>query len=376
MTDRFLFHIPQDVAYLNCAYMAPALKTVGEAGERGLHAYRAPWTRTGEDFFEPAEVLRELFAKLVGGSKENVALVPSTSYGIQIAANNLPIKSGGKIVVLAEQYPSNIYPWRELVKSGSGSIVTVARPPDGGWTKGILDAIDSKTSIVSLPQCHWTDGSWIDLHEVSKKCQKVGAALVLDLTQSLGAAPFKVSEIEPDFLVAASYKWLFGPYGLTYLYVHDRWLDGRPIEFNWVNRLGSENFANLVQYQDLYQPGARRFDVGQKTNLVLMYSAAAALEQVLKWGVDHIALSLRKVTNDIAARAHALGLSVYVSENRCGHMIGLRFSNDLPPGLIAALTKEKIFVSQRGNALRVAPHLYNSAEDIDRLFAVLKLFCK
>ena len=138
----------------------------------------------------------------------------------------------------------------------------------------------------------------------------VGAAFVLDGAQFLGAVPFSVADVRPDFLVAISHKWLLGPYSMGFCYVDPKWQDGTPLEENWLNRAGSEDFSRLVDYQEGYQPGARRYDVGEVSNFILSPIAAAALEQILDWGVDRIAATLRSKTDSIAARASEMGLLV------------------------------------------------------------------
>ena len=104
--------------------------------------------------------------------------------------------------------------------------------------------------------------------------------LVVDASQSLGAAPFALAEIRPDFLVAAAYKWLLCPYGFAVLYVSEQWRDARPLEENWLAREHAEDFANLVRYSDAYMPGSRRFDGGQKCSSTILPGAIAALEQI------------------------------------------------------------------------------------------------
>src|SRR5207302_9711371 len=122
---------------------------------------------------------------------------------------------------------------------------------------------------------------------------EVGAALVVDVTQSLGASPLNVTDVQPDFLVSAAYKWLLGPYSLGFLYVAPQHRQGTPIEFPWINREGSEDFAQLVNYRSTFQPGARRFDVGVKSNFILLPMAIVALQQILQCGVAMIDMTLR-----------------------------------------------------------------------------------
>ena len=207
--------------------------------------------------------------------------------------------------------------------------------------------------------------------KLSHGCRQVQAALVIDATQSLGALPFSVPEVQPDFLVAASYKWLLGPYSLGFIYVNPIYQDGTPLEHNWIHRKNSEDFAGLVNYRDDFQAGARRFDVGERSNFALMPMANTALKQILAWQVPEIAATLSALTEEIAQRATALGLNVAPAQLRAGHLLGIRFPEGVPDGLIDRLAQNKIFVSVRGNSIRISPHLYNTEEDIDKLFSVL-----
>ncbi len=174
-------------------------------------------------------------------------------------------------------------------------------------------------------------------------------------------------------MVCAGYKWLLGPYSLGFLWVAPEHRNGKPIEFNWANRAGSEDFARLVDYRDDYQPGARRFDVGERANFALVPMLNAALEQILEWGVDAIETTLAARTAQIANRAAALGFSSAPADLRAGHFLGLHFPDKrCPPGLLEALAADQVHVSVRGSAMRVTPHLYNTDDDVDRLFAPLE----
>jgi len=149
--------------------------------------------------------------------------------------------------------------------------------------------------------------------------------------------------------------------------------DGRPLEHNWIAREASEDFAGLIDYRERYQPGARRFDVGERANFALLPVSIAGLEQLLDWGIPEIAATLGAMTADIAARAAAeLGLTSVPADLRAGHFLGLRFPAGMPAGLPERLAREHIYVSLRGNSLRVTPHLYNRAQDVLRLFQVLR----
>ena len=371
-SKRDLFEIPEDIVYLNCAYMSPQLRPAREIGEKAISRKSRPWEITPDDFFEDAEEIRALFARLVGGDADGVAIIPSVSYGISVAAANVPVREGEKIVILEDQFPSNVYAWGGLAEQSGARLVTLPRPEDLDWTRALLEEIDTDTAVVAVPNCHWTDGSLVDLASVGESVREAGAALVVDAIQSLGAHPFDVSEVRPDFLVAASYKWLFGPYGVGYMYVGEEYREGKPIEHNWINRRGSEDFSGLVDYQDAFQPGARRYDVGERSNFALLPMAAEALRQLIDWGVENVSETIGTLTDLVEERAVALGIVTIPKERRARHMIGLMLGPDAPDDLATRLTTHNVYVSVRGPSVRVSPHLYNTESDVYQLFDVLE----
>jgi selenocysteine lyase/cysteine desulfurase len=371
-SQRHLFDLPADVAYLNCAYMSPLLKRAAEVGADAIASKCQPWRISAQDFFTDSERARALFAELLGARVDDIALVPAASYGLAAAAANLPLEPGQRVLVLAEQFPSNVYTWRALAERTGADVVTVERPASRDWTRAVLARLDERVAVAALPHCHWIDGGLLDLAAIGARCREVGSALVVDATQSLGALPLDLAGVRPDYLVCPGYKWLLGPYSLGYLYVAPAHQDGLPLEQNWIARAGSEDFARLIDYQDPYQPGARRFDVGERSNFALVPVGMVGLEQLLAWGVDRIAATLAAKTTAIAERAAGLGLAATPAHLRAGHYLGLRFLHGAPERLPERLAKERVYVSVRGDSLRVTPHLYNDEADIDRLFEVLE----
>lgn len=374
--QRSLFDLPRQIAWLNCAYMSPLMTAAVAAGEAGLRRKARPWQLTQRDFFSDSERARALFARLVGASPGDIAIVPSASYGIAVAAANLRVEPGQEIVVLEDQFPSNVYAWQRKAADSGASLRIVRRAeavagPGIDWTSAIAAAIGGQTAILALPHCLWTDGSLVDLVRVGALARAHGAALVLDLTQSAGALAFDVAAVQPDFMVAAAYKWLLGPYSLGFLYAAPHRQNGRPIEENWIIRTGSEDFARLVEYADDYQPGARRYDMGERSSFHLMPVAVAALEQILGWDVRRIAATLAARNRTIAARAAGLGFTALPDDCRAGHFLGIRRPGGVPEGLLAKLAAQQVFVSVRGDSIRVTPHLYNDDEDVERFFDAL-----
>lgn len=376
--ERAAFSLPPDEHYLNCAYMSPLSKAVEAAGLAGVSRKAAPSRIQPQDFFTDADRARGLFARLVNApDPSRVAIVPAASYGLAIAARNLPVSRGQNIVVTHEQFPANVFPWRRLAASRDVEIRTV-RPPDDAdgrgreWNVRLLEAIDAKTAIVALGHVHWTDGTRFDLEAVGRRARDVGAALVVDGTQSVGALPFDVQAIQPDALVCATYKWLMGPYSLGFAYLGPRFDGGEPIEETWIGRAGSEDFTGLVNYRDDYQPGAIRYDVGERANFVLVPMAIAALEQVLDRRPERLQAYCAALTAGLIAGVRARGFTVEDAAFRGAHLFGMRAPAGADVRAIGErLRARKVFVSLRGTAIRVAPHVYNDAADVEALLAAL-----
>ncbi|MGZ4818179.1 MAG: aminotransferase class V-fold PLP-dependent enzyme [Terriglobales bacterium] len=378
--QRHLFDIPDDVAYLNCAYMSPLMKPALEAGTAGLARKAHPWELTPDKFFTGADEFRATAAHLIDCPAGCIAIVPSASYGIATAARILPVKKGQSILILEEQFPSNYYPWQRRAEETGATLKVVAWPEDNDWTAAVLDSLTADVAIAALPHVHWTSGGRLDLVRIGEACRKLGAALVLDLTQSLGALPFSVGDlrngVQPDFAVAASYKWLRGPYSVGLLYVAPKWQGGMPLEENWIQRSNARDFSSLILYTEDYDAGARRFDMGERSNFALLPAAVRAMKQLLEWDVTQISETAGALNRQLAAAAAELGFLSPPDHLRAPHYLCLRRNIGIPRELPEMLAREKVFVSVRGSSIRVTPHVYNSATDGERLIACLKQTAK
>jgi selenocysteine lyase/cysteine desulfurase len=374
-SQRALFDIPEGVAYFNTASNAPQLNASRARLLEAAGAKSRPWERQPSDFFSDAESIRRLAADLFGADADGWAVIAAASYGLSAAARAIEptLKPGDRILVMADEFPSNVLTWRRAAKQTGAALTTVVTPADGDWTAAVLDEIRPGVRVVALSNCHWTNGALLDLAAISATCRRIGAILVLDVTQSLGALPLDLATVDPDFMVAAGYKWLLCPYGFGLMYVAPRWRDARPLEESWLARAGAEDFANLVNYSDVYRPGARRFDVGETCAPTILSGAIAALEQLKAWGVARIAESLKATTARIAPELEAQGFGVLPATRRAPHMFGATLPRGHDGDVVGNLREQGVFVSRRGQSIRFSPHLHVTEADLAQLAAALKL---
>ena len=356
--------------------MAPMLKSTREVLEQWMTRFSCP-DFVAKEFFEPANNVRKEFAALIGVSDaDSIALTPSASYGISVAARNTPVDSRQNIVVLHNQFLSNYYAWRKLADSTGAELRVVDAPRttvDRGekWNAEILDAIDSSTAVVAMPHVHWMDGTIFDIGAVSKKVHEQGGRLVIDGTQSIGAYPFNQDEVRADAIICSGYKWLLSPFGIGLAYFGQVYEEGEPLEENWINRKGSENFSGL-QYTPEYQPGALRYDAGGKSNFLHTNALANALKQINAWGVRNIKAYCQQLVEPFASMISSTNIWIENSNRRASHLFGLRLPDDMDISKVTQeLAARDIRTSVRGTAIRVSPHLYNTNFDMQALAEVL-----
>ena len=376
-SKRSQFTLPPQVTYLNCAYMSPLMKDVEKAGINALRRKRHPFDIKPIDFFNEADALREEYAKLINCAEpDRLTIIPSVSYGMANVTKNISIKKDQHIILATDQFFSNYYPWKALSDESGASIKSISAPEefvDRGkkWNDRILNAIDKNTKVVALPNVHWVDGTRFDLIAIRKRTREVGALLIVDGTQSVGALPFDLQTIQPDALVCGSYKWLLGPYSIGLAYYGSHFDSGKPVEESWMNRVGSENFSD-VSYKENYKPGALRYEVGEHSSFVHVAMLMKSIQQLNKWSPERIQEYCAAITAGSVTRLKEKGFVIEDEAWRGAHMFGIR----LPKGadlekIKASLLKHKIYVSVRGNAIRISQNVYNREEDLNRLTKVL-----
>lgn len=381
MTDpdgdvRDLFLLPPGVVWLNTAFMGPLPRVAVEAGWSALDRKSRPWTVVHDDFFVPGEMYRSLVADLLGADADGVAITPSVSFGLSTFAAQLPLRADQVVLVPGGEFPSNLLPWTAAAARAGATVERVEPGPDGDHAAALLAAIAAhgdRVALVATPPCHWTDGTAIDLVAVGAATRGVGAALAVDVCQTLGAVPFDVAAVQPDVVAGATYKWLLGPYGMGFAWFAPRWRDGAPLDHPWSNQAGAEDLTALGSLGGEHRAGARRYDVGEAAQHQLMAVALASLRLVAGWDPARTAAHAAQLTTRIAEGATALGLTAPDARLRSPHLIGLGLAGTGrdPAAVAAHLADDRVHVSVRGTSLRVSAHRLNTDDDVDRLLASL-----
>ena len=376
-SQRALFDIPREVCYLNAASWSPLPIATQEAGRIGVARKGQPWLLDQKFPAEQHERARRAAARLINADPEDVALIPSVSYGVATAAKLMSVPAGVRVLVLADDHSSAVLEWMTRAGPGDFTVDAVARPGDGDWTAAVLAAIARPgappLALASISSVHWSDGGLIDMAPVAAALRSTGAALLVDATHAVGVIASDVRGLDPDFLVFPTYKWLVGPYGRAFLYVARRRQDGEPLEQTSYGRRGISS-EGAVYFSDIdFVAGARRFDMGERDHFISLEMAAIGMELLAEWGCDAVAERLRTLT---ARLAQGLGddgrLLLPDAAVRAPHILSPAFRDGMPAQLIERLAAAQVYVAPRVGRMRISPHVYNDEADVDRFLAAFR----
>ena len=252
----------------------------------------------------------------------------------------------------------------------------VGRPDDGDWTAALLVAIGRQgapaVGMASISSVHWADGGAIELYRVGAALKAQGAHFVIDATHGVGVMDIDVRQLDPDFLVFPTYKWVLGPYGRAFLYVAKRWQDGVPLEQAGSHRRGMNSECAPYMRDLAYVPNARRYDMGERDHYISLEMASIGMELIANWGQAAIIERLGMLTDRLADGLRNSGVLVSDARVRAPHVLSLQFPGGMPDDLTARLEAENVFVSPRLGRIRISPHVYNDEADVDRFLDVFR----
>ena len=375
-SQRHLFDIPREVCYLNAASWGPLPLAAMAAGRVAVGLKGQPWTLPPSHPAEQHEHARRAAARLINADPDDVALIPSVSYGVATAGKLLRLPAGSRVLLLANDHASPVLEWHTRAAAQNCTVETVAAPDDHDWTAALLEAIERPgappVGLASISSVHWSDGCAVDLDRVAAALRRQGAALLVDATHGAGVMPIDVRALDPDFLVFPTYKWVLGPYGRAFLYVAKRRADGEPLEQTAAARR-AVSAENATYMRDTgYVTGARRFDMGERDHFISLEMASVGMELVAQWGTAAIVERLRMLTDRLADALCNLPVRLPDARVRAPHILSLGFPQGMPDGLAERLAAVQVHVAPRLGRLRISPHVYNDEADVDRFVAAFR----
>jgi selenocysteine lyase/cysteine desulfurase len=374
-SQRGFFDVPRDICYLNSASYSPLPKRTLEAARAAALRKGAPWMLDAAFAGREYERARQAAARLINAEPADVALISSVSYGVATVAKILSIPARTRVLVLENDHSSPVLEWQTRAASQGFTVETVRQPLDGDWTSAILAAIErpgeAPISLASISWVHWSDGGVVDLERVRAALRRQGALFLIDATHGTGVLTMDVKSLDPDFVIFPTYKWLLGPYGRAFLYIARRLQNGIPLEQTAYSRRDIRSDGEIYFADLSYVAGARRFDMGERDHFISMEMASIGMEMMAEWGAGAIAERLGMLTERIVDGLHGSKIRMMEVRLRAPHILSLGFAGGLPPGLVESLAEEGIHVAARLSRMRVAPHVFNDEEDIDRFVEAL-----
>lgn len=367
---RDAFVLPQRRLYVDFAAQNLRLHRAHAVAQAALEALTRPWENDWHAWAAQAERVRAQAALLFDGEADGVAFVPSAAYGLALAARALPLAADEAVLVLDDAFPSNLLPWQQRCRERGARLVAVRRGTDA--TEAVLEAIERTPALrtVAVEHAHWHDGARLDLDTIAAACQTRGIALVLDLSQSLGAMPADIARWRPAFAVTVGYKWLLGMHGLCVLWASPHWRNhATPLEAHWSAHEARADWSFDAARDNASRPGARRFDAGEIVDALRLSVAEVGFAQLHAWGIDAIATRLGTLTARLRSQ---LDDGFDAPRDGAPHLIGLRPRRATADACMHALRNERVVCTARFGVLRIAPHLHVDEADIDRVASVLR----
>jgi len=368
------FALPEGITYLDTASRGPLLRAMQLVAHQAIDAMAVPWRLPFDAWLRQIEEVRVLAAALLDSDADAVAMVPSAAHGLATAACNLPLQHGQTVLVLEGQFPSNLLIWQRRCAQAGAHLVAVPATVDGSLTDAVLQTIADTPAlrIASLPHVYWLDGRVMDLNRISAAVHARGAALVLDLSQSLGVLPPDLGCWQPDFVVSVGHKWLLGPMGLAWLWVAPQWrTDGMPIEEHWIGRAAGSSWEFPVSSAPPYRSGARRFDAGGVADPLRIAMAKVALQQITAWQPARIATALGTLTTHWDTALQARGLGSWCTVGHASHLTALQPPAAALDTVAAAFDGLGAIVTRRHGRLRIAPYLSVTEHVLSQMIAAL-----
>jgi cysteine desulfurase / selenocysteine lyase len=366
---RKQFPVTKHWAFLDHAAVAAPPKMCAQAIQEWAHDLAENGIASFLKWYERVKVVRELAAKLINAHSQDVCFVGSTTQGINIIADGFPWQAGDNVVTVADEYPTNQYPWMNQQRHG----VTVrAIPTHSGrvHVDELKAACDEHTRVLTISTVEFATGFRNDIAAIGEWCRSRGIFFMVDAIQSLGAFPLDVQAWPIDALAADSHKWLLGPEGAGICYINREWIDRlHPVGVGW-NSVVSPGEFSTIHWQP--KPHAGRYE-GGTMNIGGILGMGESMRWLQHVGIQRVADRILFLTDYLMEHVPRVRCEVFSSPhaNERSGIVAIDTPGQDPEAVKRRAQLAKIIVNVRGGHLRVSPHVYNTTEELDRLLAVL-----
>lgn len=370
-TIRTLFPITKSLIYLNHAAVSPLPLPTVQAIDAQLKNVALNGSLHFRSWVATKERARRHIADILGARSEQVAFMRNTSDALSTIANGYKWKAGDNIVTFMQEFPSNIYPWLR-VSDAVGFEVRFASERNGRVdVSELISLIDRNTKIVAISHVQYASGYRIDLERLSEAARRVDALLVVDVMQSLGVIPINVESQLIDAAACASHKWLMSPEGIGVLYLSDRARERiSPTLIGWISVTDPEDYLNFEQP---YKEGALAWETGTGA-ASLFYGLEESLKLLTETGIERIASYLEELTDYLCDKLQGSDYEIVSSRKKKekSQIVCIKNKKGASPNdIYNHLKNRNIIVAPRNDRVRIAPHFYNTKEEIDALVEAL-----
>jgi cysteine desulfurase/selenocysteine lyase len=365
-------------AYLDHAAMSPLPQPAADAFQKWLAEAVEAGNPMWPQWVKGVEAMRETGARMIGAHADEIALIGNTTAGISLVAEGIDWRPGDNVVTLADEFPSNVYPWFNLESRGVETRRVKTDVSGRLDVDRLVEACDERTRVVTVSWVGFATGYRQDVKRIASIAHEKGALMFLDAIQGLGVFPLDVNETGIDFMAADGHKWMLGPEGAGIAYIRREQLEKlRPIGVGWHSVMPGQDYTHI---ELKLRPTAARYEGGSQNNAGML-ALGASLELLAGLGIGMVAAAVLDITDRACERLTEIGATI-VSDRRPDYRGGEQRSGIVafempgrdPMAMKRHAMRQEVVFGCRAGRLRISPHAYNNEEDLDRLVTALTSF--
>jgi cysteine desulfurase/selenocysteine lyase len=367
----------ENTAYIDTAAQGALPRVAVRAVQQALEWKKFPHQMPPETYFHLPDRVRSSLAKMIGGEAQQIAITTGTTGGLAAVARGLEWQPQDEVLIAKGEFPSHFATFLPLAAAGKLAVKVVEPRARFISADDFIEQIGPRTRLVSTSLVRFDTGSRLDAVRVARACHQAGALLLLDAAQCVGAMPINVAELEADFVAASGYKWLLGPYGTGFFWARTELIEQMRVgPFYWMALEDAAKFHTLSAGEFRLAKGARRWDSPETASFLNLAAVDASLEFLLRVGVETVWEHNRELIAELVER---LPLDRFVlaspsdPDERGPYICIVARKQEKTAAVFEQLRQAGVIVSLREGALRIAPHLYNSGRDLDRLLSLLAM---